>query len=476
MASSIFKSSSLYAAGTIARTASSIIMLPIYTRYLTPDIYGTAELLNLILDLTILLLGARITTGMFKFHSDAKTPQEKTTVLSTCLWLGLAVNTFAIILLWLLAPVIANLLGNPEISPALRWFSFTLAFGTVGEIGMGRFRIFDQAGRYLGFSLFKLCLQVSASIYFIVYLELGLWGIIYSTLTSSAIHTLALYAHLLPLIGLRYSKKLAVKLIKYSLPIIYGSLAMYYMTFGDRFFIQHFNGINEVGIYALGYKFGFMLAALAWAPFMTYWGARQFEHAKAENSATTFSEMFYSANYLLWIAATGMVLFSGPVLKLIANPSYYSAIDIIPYIVIAYTFQCWTEFHRFGLLDSGDTKALNRFTWYTAILITALYLILIPNFGGIGAAGATAIAMLFRFVLVYRKSQDYFSFYTSWHKIILLIIISILALLLFTSRQSGTVEDLYISAVIFLGAMMASFFLKLTPQVMINKIKSVLIS
>lgn len=468
MAGSIVKSSALYAAGTIARAASSIIMLPIYTRYLSPEVYGTAELLNLILDLTILVLGARITTGMFKFYSDATDQNSKNTVLSTCLWLGVSINVLAICVLWLIAPIVASLLNTPEMSQPLQWFAFTLAFGTVAEIGMGYFRVNDQAGKYLAFSLLKLALQIGASLYFIVHLELGLWGIIYSALFSGCVQTLLLLAFVIPKIGISYCHHLAIKLIKYSLPIIYGSIAMYYMTFGDRYFIQHYNDLTEVGIYALGYKFGFILTALVWSPFMSYWGARQFDHAKEPNSAKTFSDTFYTANYILWAAATGMIIFVAPAIHLMADSAYYKAIDIAPYIILAYLFQCWTEYHRFGILKSGNTKYLNYYTWVTAAVISILYVLLIPLWGGVGAAIATALAMFLRFALVYKKSQYYFHFSIDWLKIGLLISLSFAGFQTLKILHNGSYIDFVYSVAIYIVIIILSIAIKFLPNSIIT--------
>ena len=472
MSGNIVKSSSLYAAGTIARAASSIIMLPIYTRYLSPEIYGLAELLNLILDLTILILGARITTGMFKFYSDASGEKNKNAVLSTCLWLGLGINTLAIGILWIIAPSISMLLSAPEITTALQFFAFTLAFGTLSEIGMGYFRANDQAGKYLGFSLLKLILQISASLYFIVFLELGLWGIIYSALLSGAVQTLLLLAFVLPQIGVKYRPTLAKELIKYSLPIIYGSIAMYYMTFGDRYFIQHYNDTAEVGIYALGYKFGFILTALIWSPFMSYWGAKQFDHAKLSDPATTFSNTFYTANYILWAAATGMAIFTAPTIQLMADSAYYQAINMAPYIILAYLFQCWTEFHRFGILESGNTKFLNYYTWVTAVVITILYLLLIPKWGGIGAAIATATSMFIRFMLVYRKSQQYFSFPSNWLKISLLVSLSIAGLQVAKATYNGSLFDFVSGSIIYIIIILLSMITKCLPNSIVVAVSS----
>lgn len=473
MANTIFRSSSLYAIGTIARTASSIIMLPIYTRYLTPEIYGTAELLNLILDLTLLLLGVRITAGMFKFHSDEKTLNEKNIVLSTCLWLSLIISAIAIVTLWFSAPAISIALNNSNITDALRWFAFTIAFGSLGEVSMGYFRVNDQAGRYLILSLIKLTTQIAASIYFIVYLELGLWGIIYASLTSVSIQALILASIILPKIGLKFSKPMAKKLIRYSLPIIYASIAIYYMTFGDRYFLQIFHDATEVGLYALGYKFGFMLIALAWTPFMNYWGAKQFDHAKEPEGSALFSKVFDSANFVFWLAASGMIIFAEPVINVMADIEFHSAARIVPFIALAYVFQGWTEFHKFGILNSANTIFLTKYNWLTAVVITVLYLTMIPAYGGLGAGLATAIAMLFRFILVYKKSQSYFSFDTNWVSVTGLLLLSTFGYLLTLSLYEKAPYDFITGSIIYLALILAAFATKTAP-IKLNEILNLL--
>jgi O-antigen/teichoic acid export membrane protein len=376
------------------------------------------------------------------------------------------------------APIIADLFNNPELTPAIRWFAFTLTFTTFAEIGLAYFRIEDKAFTYLLLSLFKLLLQISSSVYFIVYKEMGLWGIIYSSLFSTCVYAIVITYLVLPKTGIYYSHLIAKKLIQFSLPIIYSSIGMYYMTFGDRYFLQYFYNAHEVGIYALGYKFGFMMVALVWSPIMTYWGAQQFNYAKEEGGNQKFSSIFEISNYILWLAATGIILFAPPTIRLIADSSYYPAIVLIPVIVFAYIFQSWTDFHRFGILNSGNTHLLNKYTWYTAFLISVLYILLIPTFGGLGAATATLISIAFRFLLIYRKSQHYYSFKSPWLKITALYSLSVLSLIISEITLSHTHFDFLYNGLIFIFIVSASLALKMSPfkSLRLNQIKSSLSS
>ncbi|WP_019531042.1 lipopolysaccharide biosynthesis protein [Dasania marina] len=463
MIATIFKKSTLYAIGTAARAATSIIMLPIYTRYLTPDVYGTAELLNIILDLTVLLLGAQITGGVFKFYSDAGSKKEKNTVVSTAIWLGLLVNVVGIILLWLSAPFLASALGSSELTLALRWFSFTLAFATITELGMGYYRVNDMAGSFLMVSLAKLAIQIAANVYFIVFLEMGLWGIIYSALLAGSVQAAWLAYNIIPKVGVYFSISKAKELAVFGLPLVFGSIAMYYITFADRYYLQYFHDATSVGLYALSYKFGFMLLALVWAPFMSYWGAKQFDHAKEDDGAALFGRVFEVANYILWLAATGMLLFASPIIRFIADASYFQSIEYIPYIVMAYVFLGWTEFHRFGIFESKRTYLLNRINWFSVLIVSVAYISLIPNYGGGGAALATLLVMAVRFVVIYHYAQKYYSFYTPWFKVLSLYLLTSVVFYLCSSLYVNNVYDFILSAIAVIVAVIASFICKASP-------------
>ena len=57
----------IYGAGMMLSRAISFVMLPVYTRYLTPADYGVMELIGTTLDLIAIIAGARIAAGIFRF-------------------------------------------------------------------------------------------------------------------------------------------------------------------------------------------------------------------------------------------------------------------------------------------------------------------------------------------------------------------------------------------------------------------------
>ena len=418
----IASSTAIYGLGTMLRGVSSFILLPLYTTYLNVADYGLIELLNIVLDLTVLLLGARVAVGVFKFYSDAPDHRSKGRVIGTAMSLLIAVNLLAIFVIYLLTDIIVQLLDAPDnFGMALRVFSVSLLFGACNEIYFAYLRIEDRPLQYVVINFIKLMLQIALNILFIVYLEKGFWGIILSAVISNFVVAVIFTATLLPRIGFGFGLDQCRKLIKFSWPIIVSSIGMYYITFGDRYFIQHYHTIETVGIYALAYKFGFMLFAMIWAPFSTYWSANQFDHAKQPGAETLFGNVFLFANVVLIAAAAGMVVLTPGFLHTFAQKEYWPAIDVVPWIVAAYVLLCWTDYVSFGIFKAAETRYIAYATYVTVVLITGLYFLWIPLEGAIGAAKATLVAFMVRFGIIYYFSQQLFKINFPWPRLIMLI-------------------------------------------------------
>src|SRR5579864_1879496 len=78
----------VYGAGVVISRAASFVMLPIYTRFLTPADYGVLELLEMTTTVVGMLVGLGFGGALFKFYAQYDDPDEKAAVMSTA-WLAL---------------------------------------------------------------------------------------------------------------------------------------------------------------------------------------------------------------------------------------------------------------------------------------------------------------------------------------------------------------------------------------------------
>src|SRR5688572_9044388 len=73
----------VYTAGIILGKVASFVMLPVYTRYLTPADYGVLELLGMTIDVIGMITGIGLVAGVFKFYSAEEDAAEKNAFMST---------------------------------------------------------------------------------------------------------------------------------------------------------------------------------------------------------------------------------------------------------------------------------------------------------------------------------------------------------------------------------------------------------
>src|SRR5918998_3112877 len=103
------KHSAIYGLGGLVSRILAVLLLPLYTAYLTTEDYGRVETLVALTAILVTLLRAGISNAFFRFSFDDEEP--RTTVLRTAFWFTIATSTLGLLLGWLLAPAIAELLN-----------------------------------------------------------------------------------------------------------------------------------------------------------------------------------------------------------------------------------------------------------------------------------------------------------------------------------------------------------------------------
>ncbi len=413
----------VYGTGQLLRGLSSLLLLPLYTHYLLPADYGLVELLSSIIELASLLMGLRVGAAIFKFHADARTVEDKRRVLSTALSLLLIANIIGAALIQVFSATLAHWLAGPAgFDTALRLFSLTLVVSAFNETFFACLRIEDRSLAYVASSAAKFFLQLVLNIVLIGGFGLGYWGIIWASLISSVLLALGFAIWLLPAVGFGIDRDRAASFVRFSLPIMVSSLGMYYISFGNRFFLKAYDSFEALGVYALAYKFGLTFSNLFWSPFAMFWAARQYEYASEPGSGEFFGKVFLYANLVLLPAAVGVIVLTPPFLHLVSKPAYWGAIELVPWVVGASLLLCWADFFRIGMLRAARTEYIAYGTAGTALLITILFVLWIPRHGPLGVAWATFVAFAFRFVYTLAVGQRFFLVKVPWPKLVLAVI------------------------------------------------------
>lgn len=400
----------MYGAGIVAARLASLILLPVYTRYLTTADYGTLELLDTTLAVFSMFMGGRFADALFYHYANAGGATEQRRVLAT--------SVFGAWIVGMVGGCVGLGLARPvsvlvfESANYFRYFQIVFAGFAVSlpvEVGLAWLRALDRPGVFVAVSVARLCLTLGLTIVLVVFLGMRVLGVLFSNLAVNVLLAVALSSVSLWKGGKYFNWALFIRILRFSLPMGIGGLGLFVMHFGDRFFLQRFASLSEVGLYALAYKLGMLVSQVA-AAFGTYWTAQGYAILARPEGPSLFARVnTYMLAVVLW-AGVIIVAFSPPVIGLIAAPAYFPALQYVPWIVLAYVLRSEADYFRFTFYLDGRTAADALLIWAAAGLCLAGYAILIPRYRLWGAVATTVAAFAFITVgarLATRRSRPY---------------------------------------------------------------------
>jgi O-antigen/teichoic acid export membrane protein len=428
----------IYGLGIVLSRAVSFIMLPIYTRYLSPTDYGVMELISMTLDVISMIAGAQIAVGIFRYYHKAQELAEKNAVVSTALWaLTVSYGLVGVVSFLAAGPLSSLIFRSAEHAHLIRIAAVGFAFQGLMIVPLTYARARDRSTLFVVANAIKLAIGLASNLLLVVHFQMGVKGVLISNLVASGIVGGGLTLLAVRDVGLRFSRDATRDLLRYGVPMIGTWMAAFISTYADRYFLQATGDTAAVGLYSLAYTFGFILMVLGQVPFMQVWESKRFEIAKLDNRDAYLAKGFVYLNLLLISVAVGIALFVGDLLRIMAAPAFFSAARIVPLILIAYVFQAWTNAVEIGILVRERTGLLSLANWIAAAVALALYAVLIPRWLGMGAATATVVAFAVRLAVVYWMSQRLWPVRYQFRPVLKLTTLALVICLLGASLPSG---------------------------------------
>src|SRR5262245_44686314 len=116
----LVKDSIIYAAASVFTNAVSFLLLPLYTRILSPKDYGIVDLLGIFATLVNLTIALEISQGVARYFADSQKNPERIAYASTALWFTLGTNIIFVLISWAFSGPIAYILLEPQRQEVLR--------------------------------------------------------------------------------------------------------------------------------------------------------------------------------------------------------------------------------------------------------------------------------------------------------------------------------------------------------------------
>ena len=398
-----------YAIGNIARRLVGFVMLPIYTRFLTPADYGVIGLLTFSLALFEPIFGARLTRAIPKFYFEVTDARSRRAVIWGALTLTTTVSAVTMLVLILIRGAAAQLLfGNEKYALALGIFAVNLLSQPIEQAGMGYIRLQQRSRLFLVFSMAKLLLQLSLNLLLVVYWRGGVTGVVESGVISSlaigTVLTVFVAVHERPALDWPLMRRM----LQFSWPLWLSGIAGLYIGSSGALYLRVFDTLSDVGRLELALKLASAVGMLIWRPFSQHWEPMSFKYYREENGRLKFQVAFIGVAALMFAVGLGISVFAEPVIRVMASPSFHAAAGIVPILTFGFVLNSLRSFFNFSFIVTDRTKIHGLCQYVTAVFITIAYLALVPRFGLAGAALAQCLAFGGSFVFVRIVSRRYY--------------------------------------------------------------------
>lgn len=421
----------IYAIGSAIQTLVAFLLVPVYTHYLAPAQYGQLEILNTILLIMTMILSFGFASAAIKVHEkDCKSENEKKEVLGTMYLFVIPIASIITFVLFLFSKDIIRVLLGEEADINLFYLVLGLNIATIFlMLSLALLRVKEKSLHYILLSFLRFAITLGLNIYFVVFLKLGIFGILLGNLIAFIVASLVFLPTVIRNTRFIISSKYLKKLFYFGIAIIPAAIASWIMDLSDRYYLKHFSDFTEVGIYSLGYKIGMVISVLMVTPFQLAWPTISYALAKKDGAKQIYARVLTYFLFISSLAALAITLFSSQIIELVAPDNYSEASIIVPFVGFSYILYGVHFILVPGLHLREKTKYYPLLVVIPAILNLILNYYFVAQFGMMGAAFTTLMCFILMVIITYFVSNHFYKVRYEWLRIVKIVAVLVLALL-----------------------------------------------
>lgn len=400
----LFKNTFIYTLLKLVNSGIPFLLLPVLTRFLTPEDYGFIATYNTFIGLLSIFVGLSMSgsVGITFFHLK----QEELAKYIGNVFNILLISVFLVTLLILLfEPYLLEKLKIPVI-----WLYIAIPIACmqiITGINLTLWRSQQQSKPFALYEISQALFNILLSLFFIIILHYGWEGRVMGS-TSAFIVFGCLSIWFIAKRGyvvFNYSTTYVKDLFKFGIPLIPHQVALWTRSGVDILLITSIVGVSQTGLYNVGFQFGMIVGIFANA-FNNAYSPYLYEKLKNITPEVQVSIVKFTYIYFISIIIFSLILSTFFVwfIPIFLGDKFQGASQYIYWISLAYAFQGMYLMVVNYIFYAKKNHLLSMVTISTSLFHVLLSYTLIQSYGAIGAAYASAISFFLTFILVWYTS------------------------------------------------------------------------
>jgi len=384
----------LFAYGTadVFVLAVSFLLLPIYTRVLSPREYGALALLLVCEAFLKIVNRWGLDAAFLRLYYEEPDAERRRVLAGTIAGFIAIVNgALAAILLVLAGPINRALFDSLEFIWPYRLLIVNGFLSTFLFLPFTLLRIQERARLFATLTFSLSFGTIVLRLLFVVFLRLGVFGILVADVFMTVALLIALSRMLRSMISWQFSAPQLREALRYGFPYVPNGVLTHVMGMGDRFILGMYMPLRDVGLYLIA---GSVAALIKYFPvaFDVAWTPFAYDSMLRRDAPVLFARM---ATYAFTVLVALLVALSGlaPALMDLMLPAEYSEVgSLVPILALALAIQTVRSVPGTSLNIAKKTSVYPTVTAAGAVISTSAYFALIPRFGMYGAAFALLLS------------------------------------------------------------------------------------
>jgi O-antigen/teichoic acid export membrane protein len=413
----LVRHSAIYGIGGLVSRLLAVILLPLYTHYLTTKDYGRVESVTAATAVLSIVLQMGISSAFFRFYFDTKDAARRLVVVRTSFWFTMGMSTLGLVLGVVFAGAVGQWIGVGHDPSLIRAGAVGLWAQTNYQQLTALFRVEERSVAYAIASLANVLITIVAMVVFVAFLHWRAVGLVVGNFVGTLVVYLVLLAYRSEQLGLQFDRELLRKMQVFGLPLVPSALALWVINFIDRRFVIHYNGLGEAGVYSAAIKVASVVTFVVIA-FRTAWPAFAYSIEDDGQARRTYAFVLtYLLAFASWLSLALGALAPWLVALLTAS-SYHRADKGVALLAFAFAIYAGYTVLAVGSGRARRTQLNWVVTGVGAAVNVGLNFWLIPRYGMVGAAISTAASYIVLFIGMTIYSHAVYPVPYQWRRVV----------------------------------------------------------
>jgi O-antigen/teichoic acid export membrane protein len=411
----------IYGAGRALQKFLTALMLPLFTAFMSRSDYGIIGMVVTITTMLDVFVTLGFDVAFTRFYFDKKDPANRAKVVTHVFYVDFVYPGVLLGVLLVFMPQIAQLvMGGPGYALYFDIGVVTLFFTNLSDLPFTLMRLEHRPWTFTSFTIARVFIQVPLALVLLAVFHLGPTGYLLANLITVVILNIAAIPFYVPRLIRVWDWPLMRSMLDFAIPALFTAMSFYLLKLSDRFFLLHYQGKAEVGLYTVANSLSQPLYIVGMAFRMAWpqWHYAYLHDEVAHKRMIARSATYFMAFNGLFLAMIGLYL--PLVVHLLLNHKFWSVGPTTFVLTLSVALYNLYFIFWVGANVAKKNRMIPFITLVAGAVNVGLNALLVPKYGMWAAAWTTTLGFGILAVSVYFVSNRWYPIRYEWRRLIVI--------------------------------------------------------